>query len=309
MQKAVALRAQVQERIKTGDTRFSDSLELMTFLANLIGSEHIERFIPLADPANERALELRSGCRGDRARTATTRDARDDRHERHDRPKRHDGHHRHARNAAIRGGQTARGGTGRHRTSRPHRAQTGRCQAGAPSRAQTLRQAPRAGKTSRQAGRATRLTPMPRTPGRRRARAGHRRCGATGAMGAQVVRARRAHRAHGRSAAVGRGETDTEGQQDGHRKEGRAQLTDEADGILRAERRPAAARVTHARGKNLWNLLRSNALKGGHDHDEKPLQTLWRDTCRGRPYLLGVARRSARLSWAPTAPANPPPCA
>jgi hypothetical protein len=56
MHKALALRAQVQERVKMGDVKFSDSLELMTFLANLIGSEHIERFIPLADPANERAL-------------------------------------------------------------------------------------------------------------------------------------------------------------------------------------------------------------------------------------------------------------
>jgi hypothetical protein len=39
-----------------GDAKFSESLELMTFLANLVGSEHIERFIPLAEPANERAL-------------------------------------------------------------------------------------------------------------------------------------------------------------------------------------------------------------------------------------------------------------
>ena len=54
VQKAVALKSQVQERIKAGDARFSDALELMTFLANLIGSEHIERFIPLADPENER---------------------------------------------------------------------------------------------------------------------------------------------------------------------------------------------------------------------------------------------------------------
>jgi hypothetical protein len=53
VQKAAALRSQVQERIKQGDTKFSESLELMTFLANLIGSEHIERFIPLADPENE----------------------------------------------------------------------------------------------------------------------------------------------------------------------------------------------------------------------------------------------------------------
>jgi len=56
-QKAAALKAQLQERIAKGDTKFSDSLELMTFLANLIGSEHIERFIPLADADNERALE------------------------------------------------------------------------------------------------------------------------------------------------------------------------------------------------------------------------------------------------------------
>jgi hypothetical protein len=57
-QKALALQGQIQERIKMGDVKFSDSLELMTFLANLVGSEHIERFIPLAEPANERALSL-----------------------------------------------------------------------------------------------------------------------------------------------------------------------------------------------------------------------------------------------------------
>jgi hypothetical protein len=38
-QKASALRTQVQERVKSGDTQFSDSLELMTFLANLVGAE------------------------------------------------------------------------------------------------------------------------------------------------------------------------------------------------------------------------------------------------------------------------------
>jgi len=56
VQKTVALRSQVQERIKMGDTKFSDSLELMTFLTNLVGSEHIERFIPFAEPQNEREL-------------------------------------------------------------------------------------------------------------------------------------------------------------------------------------------------------------------------------------------------------------
>src|ERR1700689_1723803 len=62
-QKAPALKAQVLERVAQRDTKFSDSLELMTFLANLIGSEHIERFIPLADAANERELERSAGAR------------------------------------------------------------------------------------------------------------------------------------------------------------------------------------------------------------------------------------------------------
>ncbi len=70
-QKAMALRAQVQERVKMGDVKFSDSLELMTFLANLIGSEHIERFIPLADPETERALSSAPPA-ADASSTATT---------------------------------------------------------------------------------------------------------------------------------------------------------------------------------------------------------------------------------------------
>jgi hypothetical protein len=56
IQKTIALRTQVQERVKMGDAKYSDSLELMTFLANLVGSEHIERFIPVADARNERQL-------------------------------------------------------------------------------------------------------------------------------------------------------------------------------------------------------------------------------------------------------------
>jgi hypothetical protein len=55
-QKTLALRAHVQERVNMGDAQYSDSLELMIFLANLVGSEHIERFIPLAEPENERPL-------------------------------------------------------------------------------------------------------------------------------------------------------------------------------------------------------------------------------------------------------------
>jgi hypothetical protein len=55
-QKTLALRAQVEQRAKTGDTQFSDALELMAFLANLVGAEHIERYIPMADARNERDL-------------------------------------------------------------------------------------------------------------------------------------------------------------------------------------------------------------------------------------------------------------
>jgi hypothetical protein len=54
-QKTLALRAQVEERVRRGDAQYSDSLELMIFLANLVGSEHIERFIPMAEAENELA--------------------------------------------------------------------------------------------------------------------------------------------------------------------------------------------------------------------------------------------------------------
>ncbi len=50
-QRALGLKAQVQERVKSGDAKFSESLEAMSFLANLVGSQHIERFIPLAQSA------------------------------------------------------------------------------------------------------------------------------------------------------------------------------------------------------------------------------------------------------------------
>jgi hypothetical protein len=60
MQKTVALRTHIEERVKVGDAQYSDSMELMIFLANLVGSEHIERFIPLAEPENERPLRPES---------------------------------------------------------------------------------------------------------------------------------------------------------------------------------------------------------------------------------------------------------
>jgi len=55
-QKTLTLRSQVDRRAKAGDSQFSDALELMAFLANLVGAEHIERFIPVAEKRNERDL-------------------------------------------------------------------------------------------------------------------------------------------------------------------------------------------------------------------------------------------------------------
>jgi hypothetical protein len=56
LQRTQALKTSVEERIRAGDNEFSDSLELMIFLANLVGSEHIERFIPVAEAVNERGV-------------------------------------------------------------------------------------------------------------------------------------------------------------------------------------------------------------------------------------------------------------
>jgi hypothetical protein len=52
-QKTAALKAALLERIGAGDATFSESLEEMIFLANLLGSEHIERFIPMAEPKSD----------------------------------------------------------------------------------------------------------------------------------------------------------------------------------------------------------------------------------------------------------------
>ncbi len=54
-QKALTLRKQIDERVAAGDATFCDALELMMFLANLVGSEHIERFIPMADTDTARS--------------------------------------------------------------------------------------------------------------------------------------------------------------------------------------------------------------------------------------------------------------
>jgi len=44
------LKRVAEERRTRGDASFAEALELMAFLTNLLGAEHVERFIPLAQP-------------------------------------------------------------------------------------------------------------------------------------------------------------------------------------------------------------------------------------------------------------------
>jgi hypothetical protein len=52
-QKILELKGHCETRQAMGDSRFAESLELMAFLANLVGIQHIQRFVPLADPTRE----------------------------------------------------------------------------------------------------------------------------------------------------------------------------------------------------------------------------------------------------------------
>lgn len=50
-EKLLQLKQHCDTRRAAGDEQFAESLELMLTLANLVGLQHIQRFIPLADPA------------------------------------------------------------------------------------------------------------------------------------------------------------------------------------------------------------------------------------------------------------------
>jgi hypothetical protein len=47
----------VKPRLVSGDPSLSEALEMMSFLTNLVGSQHVERFVPVAEPERERQLE------------------------------------------------------------------------------------------------------------------------------------------------------------------------------------------------------------------------------------------------------------
>jgi hypothetical protein len=55
-QKVLELKGQLEARIAMGDSKYAESLELTGFLANLVGSQHVQRFIPLAESDKEQGL-------------------------------------------------------------------------------------------------------------------------------------------------------------------------------------------------------------------------------------------------------------
>lgn len=47
----------VKPRLSAADPSLSEALEMMSFLTNLVGSQHVERFVPIAEPERERQLD------------------------------------------------------------------------------------------------------------------------------------------------------------------------------------------------------------------------------------------------------------
>jgi len=58
-------------RLAAGDPSLSEALELMSFLTNLVGSQHVERFVPVAEPERERQLPKAAARSASSTSTAT----------------------------------------------------------------------------------------------------------------------------------------------------------------------------------------------------------------------------------------------
>lgn len=71
LQKVKMLQEQLESRIGMGDAKFAEALELMGFLTNLVGSQHIRRFIPLAEPQSENAAQASQTTAPSPEQTAT----------------------------------------------------------------------------------------------------------------------------------------------------------------------------------------------------------------------------------------------
>lgn len=59
-EKLAALERITRQRLQQKDREFIEAMELMAFLANLVGLQNIERYVPLADPATERRDVLKA---------------------------------------------------------------------------------------------------------------------------------------------------------------------------------------------------------------------------------------------------------
>jgi hypothetical protein len=59
----------VKTRLAAADPSLSEALELMSFLTNLVGSQHVERFVPIAEPERERQLDKARAAAPARAAT------------------------------------------------------------------------------------------------------------------------------------------------------------------------------------------------------------------------------------------------
>ena len=62
----------VKMRLAAGDPSLSEALELMSFLTNLVGSQHVERFVPVAEPERERQLEPAAQAKAKTGSTSST---------------------------------------------------------------------------------------------------------------------------------------------------------------------------------------------------------------------------------------------
>ncbi len=71
-QRLADLQTIVQTRLAAADPSLSEALEMMSFLTNLVGSQNVERFVPIAEPDRERQLEkARAPKKSDATSTST----------------------------------------------------------------------------------------------------------------------------------------------------------------------------------------------------------------------------------------------
>ncbi len=62
----------VKTRLAAADPSLSEALELMSFLTNLVGSQHVERFVPIAEPERERQLDKARASKPSNAGSTST---------------------------------------------------------------------------------------------------------------------------------------------------------------------------------------------------------------------------------------------